>query len=100
MIRRLVLEARIVAPHSFRNSADKENTVEEQECQTSLPSLATGQFSHSWIEEEALSLLKTIKKEVSTKVTANRGKVLLAGYGLGGLVVKQVLNIPFSKSGS
>lgn len=91
MIRRLVPEARIVAPNSFRDSADGEETVEEQEGQTSVVSSATRQSSHSWIEEEALSLLKTIQKEVSTEMTANRSKVLLAGYGLGGLVVKQVL---------
>ena len=77
-----------------------EETVEKQEGQTSIASSATRQSSHTWIEEEALSLLKTIQKEVSTTMTASRSKVLLAGYGLGGLVVKQVPDASIKKLGS
>ena len=95
MIRRLVPEARVVTPHSFQDSADGEQTVG----QTSMASSATRQSSHTWIEEEALSLLKAIQKEVSTEMTGSRSKVLLAGYGLGGLVVKQVLDSSINKLG-
>ena len=91
MIRRLVPEARIVAPHSFRDSADGEQTVEKQEGQTSVASSATRQSSHIWIEEEALALLITIQENAPIVNAAKRSKVLLAGYGFGGIVVKQVL---------
>ena len=99
MIRQLVPEARVVAPHSFQDSADREQTFEKQEGQTSVASSATRQSSRTWIEEEALSLLKAIQKKVSTEMTGSRSKVLLAGYGLGGLVVKQVLDSSINKLG-
>ena len=97
MIRRLVQEARIVAPHSFRESEDGDEIVEEQQCQAFVASPATRHSSNFRVEEEALSLLKTIQKEISIRMTANRSKVLLAGYSLGGLVVEQVLEIPLNK---
>ena len=56
-----------------------------------VTSLAVHQSSHNWIEEEALTLLGTIQKNTPTERTAHRSKLLLAGYGFGGMVVKQVL---------
>ena len=100
MIRLLVPEARIVARHSFWGSTDGEVTIEELKYQVHVARSATRQFSQFWIEEEAQSFLKTSQKDVSTKMIANGSKVLLAGYGLGGLVVKQVLDIAWHNIGS
>ena len=101
MIRRLVPEARIVARHSFREReiTDGEETIEELKHQAIVARSANRQFSQFWIEEEAQSLLETIQKDVSTKMIANRSRVVLAGYGLGGLVVKQVLHILLNNIG-
>ena len=86
----------MVARHSFREITDGEETIEELKYQAIVARSATHQFSQFWIKEEAQSLLKTIQ-DVSTKMIANRSKVVLAGYGLGGLVVKEVLDIPLNK---
>ena len=48
-------------------------------------------FSPAWIEEEALALLGTIQKDALAEKITDRSKVLLAGYGFGGIVIKQVL---------
>lgn len=48
-------------------------------------------FSPAWIEEEALILLGKIQKNALAEKTADRSKVLLAGHGLGGIVVKKVM---------
>lgn len=56
----------------------------------SVTSMATHQLSPAWIEKEALDLLGTIQQKGSIEKTAGRSKVLLAGYGFGGIVVKQV----------
>ena len=59
----------------------------------SVINLAVQQFSPEWIEEEAMILLRTIHENARTEGTAHRSKLLLAGYGFGGIVVKQVLVI-------
>lgn len=46
-------------------------------------------FLSSWMQVEALKLLSQIKKHVADSKD-DMGKVLLAGYGFGGFVVKQV----------
>ncbi len=58
-----------------------------------VTSLAVHQSSPNWIEEEALTLLRTIQKNAPTERTVHQSKLLLAGYGFGGMVVKQVLVI-------
>lgn len=54
--------------------------------------IATHQFSPAWIEEEALELLRTIQQPGLIGKTVGQSMVLLAGYGFGGIVVKQVLS--------
>ena len=56
----------------------------------SVTSVATHQFSSAWIKEEALAL----QKNALESKNAHRNKVLLAGYGFGGIVVKNVLMSP------
>ena len=65
--------------------------VDMSEADSMRPDAVRFQFSPAWIEEEALILLGTIQKNALAEKTADRSKVLLAGYGLGGIVVKQVL---------
>ena len=122
MIQHLVPEARVFAPHGSRgykalNLPDlstedddcpvekaREVAVKETEPpltedkntigdSVSVTSLAVHQFSPNWIEEEALTLLRTIHENDPTWGTTRRSKLLLAGYGFGGIVVKQVLVI-------
>ena len=120
MIQHLIPEARVFAPHGSRGYAAlnlpdlstedddgpfenvREVAVEETEPpltedkntigdSSSVTSLAVDQFSPEWIEEEALILLKAIHENAPTGETAHRGKLLLAGYGFGGIVVKKVV---------
>lgn len=65
--------------------------VDMSEADSMRPDAVMYPFSAAWIEEEALILLGTIQKNALAEKTADRSKVLLAGYGLGGIVVKQVL---------
>lgn len=46
--------------------------------------------SPAWIEIKALELLNHIQKHAPPKERGDQCKVLLAGYGFGGMVVKQV----------
>ena len=55
-----------------------------------VTSSAVHQSSPNWIEEEAMTLLGTIQKNAPKERTVHRSKLLLAGYGFGGMVVKQV----------
>ena len=85
----LDVDARSVAVKAIDASAlENEDTSEDPVLVTSV---ATHLFSPAWIEEEALALLEMIQKNAPTEKTANRNKVLLAGYGFGGIVVKKVL---------
>ena len=77
------------APGELPLREDK-NTIGDS---LSVISLAVQQFSPEWIEEEALILLRTIHENAPTEGTAHRSKLLLAGYGFGGIMVKQVLVI-------
>lgn len=68
--------------------AENENMIEDVASVISVP---THQFSPAWIEKEALALLGTIEQTGPTGKTVGQSKVLIAGYGFGGIVVKQVL---------
>ena len=56
----------------------------------SVASTTPDHFSVASIENEALGLLKSIQSHAPTDKSMGRGKILLAGYGFGGIVVKQV----------
>lgn len=58
-----------------------------------------GFFTPGWIDSEAYSLLERIQKETLDQNTGQPSKVLLAGYGFGGIVVKQVRNEPLTQVG-
>lgn len=47
-------------------------------------------FSSAWITREALDLLGRIQEHAPTENGSDRNTVVLAGYGFGGIVVKQV----------
>jgi hypothetical protein len=47
-------------------------------------------FSPGWIQTEAVKLLSRIQKRAEGDSGHSQNKVLLAGYGFGGIVVKQV----------
>jgi hypothetical protein len=80
--------ARPVAVEAMEGSvAENEDTIGDS---VSVTSVTTHQFSPAWIEKEALALLGTIQQNTPTEKTADQSKVLLAGYGFGGIVVKQV----------
>lgn len=51
-------------------------------------------FSTDLIRKEALDLLLCVQEDVSAERSVNRSKVLLAGYGFGGIVVKKVIPTP------
>lgn len=48
-------------------------------------------FSADWIQREALSLLNRIRQQCDTSVQGKR--IVLAGYGSGGIVIKQVRRV-------
>ncbi|KAK1505510.1 ankyrin-1 [Colletotrichum abscissum] len=50
-------------------------------------------YSPAWIESEALELLIRIQKHAPQEAIKDRNRVLLAGYGFGGIVVKQAIII-------
>ncbi|KAL6414272.1 Ankyrin-1 [Ilyonectria robusta] len=50
-----------------------------------------GFFTPGWIDSEAYSVLERIQKETPDQNTGHPSKVLLAGYGFGGMVVKQAI---------
>ncbi|KAH6984430.1 hypothetical protein BKA56DRAFT_581017 [Ilyonectria sp. MPI-CAGE-AT-0026] len=56
-----------------------------------VSSVAIGGFFTGWIDSEAYSLLERIQKETPDQNTGHPSKVLLAGYGFGGIVVKQAV---------
>ena len=106
MIKYLVPEARVIAHQIFHDDAalyppDLDAEVDdrpsvgqdgrESEDPVFVTSAATHLFSPAWIEKEALALLEMIQKKAPTETTGNRNKVLLAGYGFGGIVAKKVL---------
>lgn len=47
-------------------------------------------LSPTWTKTEALNLLGRIQQDALSDGPQSQGKVLLAGYGFGGIVVKQV----------
>jgi hypothetical protein len=49
-------------------------------------------YAPDWVMNEAVHLLETIKSH------APQGEVLLAGYGLGGIIVKQVCSVQLRTS--
>lgn len=51
-----------------------------------------GYFSPGWIQSEALSLLNRMRQQCGTGVQGKR--IILAGHGFGGIVVKQVKELP------
>ena len=61
--------------------SDKEDTIGDSE---------PYQLDPASIEEESLALLESIQENAPIAKTGDRNKVLLAGYGFGGIVVKQV----------
>ena len=56
----------------------------------SVASIVSDPFSSASIEKEALHLLDTIRSNARTNEDSHGSKILLAGYGFGGIVVKQV----------
>ncbi|KAG5760011.1 hypothetical protein H9Q72_011870 [Fusarium xylarioides] len=48
-------------------------------------------FSPGWIQTEAVNLLSRIQKRAESDSGHSQNKVLLAGYGFGGIVVKQAI---------
>lgn len=108
MIKKVVPEASVVKCDIFHDSVatrvpdtDSEcesivNTSETKEQQASVllrsEQLAIDNlFSPTWIKHEAIDLLHRIQQDAPTdKMSGDRRKVLLAGYGFGRLVVKQV----------
>lgn len=65
-----------------------------------VSSIAIGDFfTPGWIDSEAYYLLERIQKETHDQNTGHPSKVLLAGYGFGGIVVKQVRNKPQTQLG-
>jgi len=89
--------ARPVAVEAMEVSvAENEGTIGDS---VSVTSVTTHQFSPAWIEKEALALLGTIQQNTPKEKTANQSKVLLAGYGFGGIVVKQVQVTFFQRGG-
>ncbi|KAJ3547132.1 hypothetical protein NM208_g1667 [Fusarium decemcellulare] len=60
----------------------------------SIPSLTShAAFSPGWIQNEALSLLDRIQDRFTPGTNQTRSKVLLAGYGFGGIIIKQAVII-------
>lgn len=47
-------------------------------------------FSSAWVNSEAFRLLKRVQQEAPTQTTSHPSKVLLAGYGFGGIIIKKV----------
>ena len=74
--------------------SDKEGTIGDSE---PIASAATYQLHPASIEEEALALLESIHENAPIDKTGNRNKVLLAGYGFGGIIVKQVFKHPSTR---
>lgn len=86
-----ISEAKKAIPVAFETMAPLVVEIEDMiEDSASVTSVATYQFSPAWIEKEALALLETIRQTDPTEKIASRNKVLLAGYGFGGIVIKQV----------
>ena len=52
-------------------------------------------FTPPWIENKALSLLDAIQKHSPTDKSGDRRRVLLAGYGFGGIIVKRVTSLTY-----
>ncbi|SPN98681.1 uncharacterized protein DNG_01725 [Cephalotrichum gorgonifer] len=48
-------------------------------------------FTPEWIEEEGVQLLSRIQKHARSEETGDRPQVVLAGHGLGGVIVKQAI---------
>ncbi|KAH8743652.1 hypothetical protein BGZ57DRAFT_779192 [Hyaloscypha finlandica] len=60
---------------------------------TSVASAVSDPFSSASIEREALGLLETIRTHARGNKDIHRSRVLLAGHGFGGIVVKQAIII-------
>ena len=56
----------------------------------SINSIGSGLFSQFWLEREALALLQAIQKNAVLQDSMDEGRLLLAGFGFGGIVVKKV----------
>ncbi|KAI6091770.1 hypothetical protein F4821DRAFT_280140 [Hypoxylon rubiginosum] len=48
-------------------------------------------FSSAWVNSEAFRLLKRVQQEAPTQTTSHPSKVLLAGYGFGGIIIKKAI---------
>lgn len=72
---------------------------EDLEDAVSVASTASEPFSSASIEKEARALLDFIRGITSSGEDAHRNSILLAGYGFGGVVVKQV-SILYTQQGN
>ncbi|KAG5774920.1 hypothetical protein H9Q73_011403 [Fusarium xylarioides] len=98
-----------LSPSNVGESEDKVGSNSPQTMSTALPSLnatatsmagevssvapasAYEAFSPGWIQTEAVNLLSRIQKRAESDSAHNQNKVLLVGYGFGGIVVKQAI---------
>ncbi|KAK7402650.1 hypothetical protein QQX98_011596 [Neonectria punicea] len=97
MARKLIPEAHVLQHDIFCTSPDGQDhpraaaTGGSPTSKTDVP--AHGFFSPAWIQSEALDLLGRIGQGTPTDHGECRNKVLLAGYGFGGIIVKQAVII-------
>jgi hypothetical protein len=76
-------------------SLDEINHDDDVGDSASVTTVAIGDFfSSAWIGKEAYHLLERIQRETLRNESGNATKILLAGHGLGGIVVKQVHTSP------
>ncbi|KAL4893638.1 hypothetical protein BDV59DRAFT_201806 [Aspergillus ambiguus] len=61
----------------------------EEGCAQTLRHERFAEFSASWFEAKTTYLLKSIQKTECAHASADGGKCILAGYGLGGILIKQ-----------
>ncbi|PNP80395.1 hypothetical protein FNYG_05994 [Fusarium nygamai] len=98
-----------VPPSDMGESEERDDSNSPQTMSTALPavnatsiskagevsSMATvpayEAFSPGWIQTEAVNLLSRIQKRAESDSGHSQNKVLLAGYGFGGIVVKQAI---------